>query len=203
MDYLSKDEWKALKAAEKAGHQEDLRQAAEHLNTSEDNDNSPGVAFDFSVNLSHPTHDKPAAYNKSGAGASGSTASTDQTKASLEWISGHERNDKARSVAVSTIDRDRLCRHGWNLVEIFDSLDEAKAWLKEDRSSAASKAGSGQGGDGDPDSSSSSEDEREPKKPPSKKSKKKSSKKSTRKSDRSSPPLIFELIIIVIFLLVN
>ena len=192
-EYLSQDEWKALKAAEEADRQKDLRRAAERLNTNENTDDSPGVAFDFSANSSHPARDKPSARNTSGGNVSGLTASASQPKAGPEWISGHERKDKARSVAVSVVDRDRLCRHGWNLMAIFDSLDEAKAWLKEDRSAVAAKGGSGKGkgGDDDPDSSSSSssssDDDSEPRKPSSKKSTKKPPKKSTRiLSSRSS-----------------
>lgn len=50
-----------------------------------------------------------------------------------DWISGHVRNiDKARSIAVTAYDRDRLCRHGWNIRQIFATIEEAQTWLKKD-----------------------------------------------------------------------
>lgn len=198
---LEKDEWDALKAAEEAEQAEALRRAAASLGLGDSGDdeesNRARVQFNEAANS---THTPSSASNTGGASPNrnafppsqpnrsrgGGSSSSNAPAREPDWLSGHEvRATGERALAFTIPDRDRLCRNGWNLVRLFDTIAEAKEWARQQRRPpSVSVGGSGGGGGGDDDDSEGGDSRKHKKKSSSKKKKKKKS--SHRRSSRSS-----------------
>lgn len=135
---LERDECDTLKTAEEADQVEALRRAAASLGLGDSGDdeesNCARVQFNEAANS---THTSSSASNTGGASPSsnafppsqpnrsrgGGSSSSNAPASEPDWLSGHEvRATGERALAFTIAYRDRLCRNGWNLVRLFDTI---------------------------------------------------------------------------------
>lgn len=126
-DPLAPSEYRELVQEEREETERELadaRLAAANVNDSEEEDASqdprpnpsarrPGVFIDPAANTSCPPAPQPSANQPP------------------QRFVGHERADGERAFSCSTVNEERMCRHGWNSTLIFRSETDLQVWLDD------------------------------------------------------------------------
>lgn len=132
---LSAEGFNELKAQEQAEREQALRDTVKNLpdgwNDSDEESETPPtsggrqprVAIDPAANASY------GARSLRQSGAPAPPISSAPVIQSL--FVGHERADGKRAYSRTPENEERMCRHGWNSVALFDSMDKLNAWLLE------------------------------------------------------------------------